>query len=95
MPKKLKPWSNQALDYKLRSNWPKIATAMNLDCPPRPASWAFDDLESRLFMEEKFGFDAALYPTLWLYLVQRLPILELRLNSKDAPPAPPKEEARP
>jgi hypothetical protein len=93
--KRPKPWSNQALPYAKRSNWPKIAKAMLFEQPALPASWAFDDLEARLFMEEKFAFDCALYPTLWRYLVERLPVLVLRLDSKTTPPAHPKEEARP
>jgi hypothetical protein len=94
--KRPKPWTNQALDYTKRSNWPKIAKEMLLENSQLPASWAFDDLATRVWMEETFQFDCALWPnTLWRYLCERLPVLVLKLDSKDAPPAQTKAEARP
>jgi hypothetical protein len=81
---KPRPWSTEALDYSKRANWPKVAEEMLLEQPALPSTWGYDDLESRVWLDEKFGFDAAYWPKLRRYLVERLPVLVLRLDSSKA-----------
>jgi hypothetical protein len=89
------PWSNAALPYSKRSNWPKIAEALaaylrhtdghckfcahatqlyNPDINYK-YPWAYDNVETRRFMDAEFDFDCALYPKLWQYLFERLPVV--------------------
>jgi hypothetical protein len=72
---KAKPWSTDELDYSKRSNWPLIAAAMFRENVTAPQNWDYTDIETRVFMEEAYGFDCALFPLLWRYLFERLPVL--------------------
>jgi hypothetical protein len=43
-------------------------------------AWDYQSRKARVYMESRFKFDCALYPKLWRYLVERLPVVAAQMK---------------